>query len=379
MYVDVLRFVVFSPAAIIGGDEDIVLDYGMVPYQETYCLDPSNVEFPYKCCAWDYHGGKILSPIDAVIDPQRLTNRMISIGESHLNNARGTGTVIDKSAIDAQEGEEGILRNMNQSKPIIVDTRGKGVTNTVGSYGSNLDSRTDMIFNIGERMRVMAQNITGVNEMMTGTSGGGMKLKAVAQIQMDQGTLMQENFYYTLSDIFLQSFQGIAGQGKRIYCESKRRLSIIMGDEGAEEILLSKDYNLEDFRSYIRRVSPDMNDKQLANNMLIQLKAVGLLEEAEVANYFNRCTMDDMGRIMRESYKRRQMARMAMGKDQQEKAGMSVMQQQLMKEEMQHNQERMIQLGLSEEEKNRLLELEKTSLKSKNNLDKILLKHQLEK
>lgn len=379
MYVDILRYVVFSPQAIVGGNQgDIVMDFGIVPYQETYALDPSNVEFPYKCCCWDYHGGLILSPVDAIIDPQRLTNRMMSIAESHVNNARGTGTVIDKSSIDPQEGEEGILRNMNQSKPLIVDTRGRGVTNTVGTYGSNLNTGTELIFDIAERMRTVAQNISGVNEMMTGTLGAGQKLKSVAQMELQQGSLMQENFYYTLSNVLLQSYQSIAGVGKRIYCDSKRKLSMIMGDEGAQEILLTKDVNLEDFRAYVKRVIPDEQDKQMADQTLVQLRAAQIIEEHEFAQYYGRCTMEDVGRAIRDSFKRRQMARMAAEKERSKQQQIGVLQNKLTQETMDHQKEQAIALAQGENEKDRIHDLDKITLRNLGGLQKLKLKKELD-
>ena len=93
-----------------------MLEHGVMPYQEKYWFDPSNVEFPFKCFTWSYDKGEILSPLDDAINPQRFMNRVLSIAESHINNMRGTGTVIAKNAIDPRDGEETIQRNINKSK-----------------------------------------------------------------------------------------------------------------------------------------------------------------------------------------------------------------------------------------------------------------------
>ena len=363
MYVDTLRYCIFAPAVIVG--KDIILDSGKVPYQETYALDPSNVEFPYKCCAWDYHSGLVISPVDAVVDPQRLANRMLSIAESRINNSRGSGTVIDKSAVDPQGGEEEVLRNMNQSKPIFVDSRGIGVPQVVSTYGSTVGNDTDFIFGVAERMRGIIQNISGVNEMMTGTLGGSkQKLVGIAEKELAQGSLLQENFYATLSQVLIQTYQSIASSGKRIYADSKRRLSIIMGDQGAEEIIITKDMNLEDFRVFVKRASSDETNKETANALLMQLKGAGLLEEQEFANYFNRSDMDGVGEAIRESFKRRQMAAAKQQQIQMAQQEQMQTQQQLAMEQAQNQQQQQYLDEKSLDQDNKIHDLEKIHAKT---------------
>ena len=312
MYVDVLRYCIFTPAEIIGGGDDIVFEYGKLPYQETSNLEPSSVQFPYKACAWDIHNGLILSPVDAVIDPQRLANRMLSIAESRINNARGSGTIVDKSAVDPQGGEEEVLRNININKPVFVDSRGRGVQNVVGTYGSNIGGDTEFVYELAERMRGIMQNISGVNESMTGTSGEKNKLVGTVRSEIAQGTLLQENFYYTISEVLLQTYQGIASQGKRIYADSKRRLSIILGDDGAEEIIITKDMNLEDFRVFIKRAMPDEAQKEAANDTLIEMRQAGMVDEEQFAKYYGRATTEDIGKAVRDTYKAKQLVEMKM-------------------------------------------------------------------
>ena len=63
IYVDVMRFCIIIPKEeIANGSDDIVLDYGIMPYQEKNLYDPANVKFPYKCYTWVYDRGEILSP-----------------------------------------------------------------------------------------------------------------------------------------------------------------------------------------------------------------------------------------------------------------------------------------------------------------------------
>ena len=129
-------------------------------------------EFPYKAYTWAYDKGEILSPLDDAIQPQRFINRLLSVAESHINNSRGTGSVIAKDAVDPRDGEESIVRSINTSKPIFVDTTRTGsVQNSVGQYGSNLGQGTMALFNVIKEMQVAMQDVTGINEAMTGTQG----------------------------------------------------------------------------------------------------------------------------------------------------------------------------------------------------------------
>jgi hypothetical protein len=203
IYVDVLRYCIFVPREEVGTEsDDVVLESGVVPYQEKYAFDPSNVDFPYKVYTWSYDKGEVMSPIDDAINPQRFINRLKSIAESQINNARGSGSVIAKDAVDPRDGEENVVRSMNKSKPIFVDTTRTGsVQNTIGQYGGGIDQGVMGIFGIIRETHASIQNTTGINEAMTGTSGGGDALVGVLQSQIDRGSLVQEPFYWALTSI----------------------------------------------------------------------------------------------------------------------------------------------------------------------------------
>lgn len=301
IYVDTLRYAIFIPKEEVSSSEDIILEWGEAPYQETYKLDPSNVQFPYKCYTWIYDKGDILSPIDDAINPQRYINRLLSVAESHISNLRGSGTVIDKNAVDPRDGEEAIIRNLNTSKPIFVDTTRTGsVQNAVGTYGANLSAGTNGLFQVVREMQVGMQDVTGINEAMTGTQGGSDSLVGVLQSQIQRGSLIQEPFYYALTTILKQAYQHIATVGKRVYADSPRKLSIISGDKGAEIINITKDLMLEDFRVFIERTAPEETEIEQANTLMFTLLEAQLLDAGRVAHLFGRGTMDNVADAMRE-------------------------------------------------------------------------------
>ena len=343
IYVDVLRYCVFIPKEEVGtmaeSSGDIVLEFGEVPYQETYRFDPSNVQFPFKAYAWAYDKGEILTPLDDAIDPQRFINRLLSVAESHINNARGTGSVIAKNAVDPRDGEEGIVRAINKSKPVFVDTTRTGsVQNSIGQYNSNMGADTMQLFNVMQQMQVGIQDVTGVNEAMTGSQGTSDALVGVVQSQIQRGTLIQEPFYYALTSIMKQAYNHMATVGKKIHVDNPRRLAMILGDEGSERIVISKDMLMEDFRVFVERSMPEANQIQGGNELIFTLVQMQMLKPESAVDLFNRATPQDIARRMRQD-----MAIQTVAQDQvagqqvaqQEALGQMMMQQQQQAQEAQ--------------------------------------------
>ena len=308
LYIDVLRYCIFIPREAIGSEkinEDILLDWGVVPYQETSLTNPSGVDYPYKTYCWGYHNGEVLSPVDDIIQPQRFVNRLLSVMESQVNNSRGSGTVLDKDMIDPQDGEEGILRSMNTSKPVFVNAKGN-LNNSIGSYDSTIGSGTMNLINIADQMRASLQRITGVNEQMQGTTGGQRELVGVTQLAIQRGTLIQEPVYFALSKVLLQSYNAMVTQGKRLYADNKRKLSIMVGDQGAQDIILTDDMKIEDFRVFIKRTTSEDEQKLAANELLLQLMTAGIIDSATFSSNFNRVDLDGVARALRDLEKQKQ-------------------------------------------------------------------------
>lgn len=301
IYVDILRYCIFIPKEEVASRDDIVLEWGVLPYQEKYKLDPSNVCYPYKCYTWAYDRGEILSPIDDAIDPQRMVNRLISVAESHIASATGSGPIISKDAVDENLGEAGTIAAMNQSKPLTVDTQRTGsVANSVGRYGSSIDSGTVAMFNFVQEFQRGIEETTGVNSAMTGTQGGPGVLKGVIQQQIQQGSLVQEPFYWALTRILKQAYKHIGNVGKRIYADNPRRLAIITGDGGAQQIVITKEQRNEDFRIFFERTEGKASAINNANALIMTLLQTGLIDSKHAANLFNRADADMVADAMRQ-------------------------------------------------------------------------------
>lgn len=314
LFVDTLRTCHFIPSEIMASSSsmssdkiaDIVLEYGLAPYQETETLDSNSVHFPYKCYCWGYVDGEVLSPIDDAINPQRFINRILSVAENQINNAGGSGFAYDKSAVDPNGGESEIMRNINQSKPVGFNAKGRGIQNIVTHYDNSIKQGTMVMFNIIEATKAYMQDVTGVNEALKGESTGSDQLVGVTQLMIQRGSLMQEPFYNAIANILGQAHQAMATVGKRIYADNERNLAIATGDEGLQIIKITKEMKLEDFRCFVKRENSDEMLVNAGNQMLLQFLQLGIIDQKRFANLFGRSTPDEIATAVRENAKEKE-------------------------------------------------------------------------
>jgi len=308
IWVDTIRYCIYTPSSFAGSstsNDDIIYEYGEYPYISSDYYGPSNVEesWPLKVSTWQYEAGEILAPVDSLIDPQRLMNRLLSAGESQINNSRGSGTIIDGDMIDPKNGgEEDVLRKMNLSQPIILKARGQ-VNNAVGSYDTTIRQGTMSIFNIVNTIKGISESSIGGGEALTGGGGAYRATGAVYELSINQGTLMQEPLYRCIADTMNQCYQSICSRGKRIYIENESHLESFVGHEGLEIIRLTKDYELEDFRSFISRGKSAVEESTEGNELLFSLLGAGLIDQRVFAKMFNNSNAQDVARALRQHQK----------------------------------------------------------------------------
>ena len=376
IYVDILRYCIMIPQEEIGYG-DIVLEYGIMPYQEKNLYDPANVRFPYKCYTWVYDRGEVLTPLDDVIDPQRFLNRTISVIESQMANMRGSGTVISKSAVDDRDGEADINRNINSSKPIFVDTDRVGsVQNAIGTYGTNIGSGTLQMFQVIQAVQQSIQDVTGVNEAMTGTQGGGDMLVGVVEAQIQRGSLVQEPFYWALTSILRQAYEHMATVGKAIYYDNPRKLAMMVGDEGLSRIMITKDHLLQDYRIFIKRSETPEQGINAANQLLFTLLQSGMIDQLMFANLFNRATPELVADSLRKFQKDKLMAQQQADKAANEGAAAGMAAQAGMVDQLQQAQSQQDQKQLEMQDLAHQQEMEKIAMKEGSKTERDIIKMQ---
>jgi hypothetical protein len=315
-YPTVTRYCRFVPReyVITKDHQDIVLEWGVLEYSDFDYMNPHYTPFSYKVATFAYYDGEISSPIDDAIDPQRMVNRINSMAESMINNSRGAGLIYDGDGLDAEEGEEGMLRNINLNKPVKLNAGGN-LNNMVAKYDMTASPSINILYNAASAYREAIKVNSGINEAMTGTMGGKRELVGVANAMIERGSLMQEDFYYALGLMMEQMFQSMAQRGKCIYVDNDYLIHYAVGERYTGALKLSKEYLNEYFRIFVKRTTPESDQQQNANNIALQFFQLGLLDDEHLAEVFNRGNVDDVVSKMREyvvglAYAKRQAADM---------------------------------------------------------------------
>jgi hypothetical protein len=306
MVCDVIRYCVFifeSREDNSATDMPIVLESGIMPYQETSSLDPSNARFPYAVQTFELYNGLVVSPLDAMIDPQRMINRFWSAQEAQINRATPPVTVIDKNIVDPEEGEEGLRRNIRNGDPVLVNGK-YGVNNSVMQLsGTRLDGFQYLSESISQ-VKSAALAITGVNEQMLGT--GSLELVRNTQAMINRGTLIQEDFYFSIADVMKQIYQSIVSRGRKIYADSPHVLINAVGEDGADRIMFTRDDCLEDYRVDLQRSLPEPDLIEQGNALMMQLLQMGMLDTNTISKMLNMATPAEVYSASRRFLKLRQ-------------------------------------------------------------------------
>lgn len=306
LVLDVLRYCAFIPAQYVANNQgsdsktsDIVLEFGMVDYQDTDYIDISNVKFPFKAHIWGYVDGEVFSPVDDAINPQRFINRIMSVFEAQVNNSGGTNVIIDEDAL-IEDDADSTYTDIADGRPISVRTKGRGVPNAVGYYDATVKAGTLKMLDIIPALKGMVQDTTGVNEALKGESTGSDQLVGVTELLIQRGSLMQEPFYDGIASIFLEMYQDVISVGKRYYIDNERELAIATGDDGVEVLKLSEDFKAEDFRAFINRDNDESMLQSQANQMLSTFMEAQLIDQDIFVNLYGRSNPDQVMKKLRD-------------------------------------------------------------------------------
>jgi hypothetical protein len=343
IYPDVIRYVRFVPYQAAPDQSpqdrkpDLVLEYGVMPYQEANNEKYNTVPFPYKTYCWSYINGEVRSPLEDAIDSQRFVNRVLSVVDEQIRNTGGSGPIVDSSVFLTTEEEMDAKRDMQHGRPVSIDARGRGIQNVVGQYDMNPKNGLMNMFNILEAIKGLTQYTIGTNEAMQGQSMGQDQLVGVTELMIQRGSLLQEPFYNAVTKIFMQAYQSMAVRGKKIYIDNPNDLTIAVGDAAAKVISLSKDMEIEDFRVSVKRANAQEELHRAADAMLLQLLQLGLIDQRHFGNLFGRSTPDQVAAAIREYSKERQvMAKMQMQQQQAQSQQQMALFQQMNQQQQQN-------------------------------------------
>lgn len=321
---------------------DTVLEWGLVPYQENQLNDYNYALSPIKNYAWSYINGEVISPIKDAISPQRFINRTLSVLDQQVRNSGGTGPIIDTFGMMEQDQERQVVQDMAGSKPVMIDLKGRGVQNTVGTYDTTVKAGSLGMFNLIEGMGQILQEGAGTNDALQGQTenSNGKQAVGFTQLMIQRGSLVQEPFYYAIEMVMLQLYQAIGSRGKRIYIDSEETLVKAVGDDNARAIQLSEDMRLEEFRVFIKRDNSPELLIAAGDELLNFLSERQKIDDTLYADLLGRSTPTQIANAMRSFVKvRMEMSRMQGEEDKkkeaaQEQMAIGLMQKQDQKEEM---------------------------------------------
>jgi hypothetical protein len=332
-YTDQWRFVEFVPREYLGrmvnstnkdDVKDLVLDYGVMEYQEPSVYTPFNMETPYKVGFYIYTDGYVYSPLDIAINPQRVANRMISVVENMFNNAHGSGTILPEESVNKSNYTAAeMLRRMKRNEPLILPVAMFGGTqNAVGSYDSNIGAGARNLIDTAGMFLQSIEKMTGVNEAMKGQMERPDQLVGTMQLMIQKGTVVTERFYTAIRELFRQCYQAAATSGRRFYINEKPQLVCIVGDKEADVIELSRDMMLERYRVSVDLTADEQTERQFVDMMLMQFLQIGLIDKGRFSQLMGRGNADDMYYALREHTKELLEAEAQAAQMQQEQAEM---------------------------------------------------------
>jgi hypothetical protein len=309
LYVDLWRYCNFIPLEIVTANpndrsaKDIVLECGMLPYQEPDLYRPTNMLPPYKVGTWSYLNGIVLSPVDVVINPQRMINRFLSVMENQINNSGGAGVVYDNDLISGTPEDE-IRSKIARGEAIGVNAKGRGVQNIFGRYDSTPKESIVAFSNLIDSFKMGIEQVTGVNEGVKGESNNPDQLVGVMQLMIQRGSIIQEPFYKAIMDVYRGCYQSIATSGKRYYIDNDVELMDAVGEDSANILKLSKDMRNESMRVTLVRSIDSANERLSVDSTLMSFLQFGLLDQPTVSKLYGRATMEEALLEMREFQKR---------------------------------------------------------------------------
>ncbi len=333
-FCDIIRHCEFIPKEIGNLSKDVLISYGVDEYAYRDVDKPAECRFPYYIDTYEYYQGIIVSPIDSVIDPQRMMNRFLSMAEADMNTAPAAHTVVDKNLFVEEGAEEEFRRAHARGGVATVDARGISLPNAVFEGGGeksvvNVKMKLDVV----EMVRQMVGNVTGFNDTMQGLGSGERVLKSVQQSMLDQGALGHEDFFAGQAEMWTKVYEDIAGPVRMMYADYGHELTRLVNHRAVEVLQFTKDQSRMKLHLELNRVKNDDISIQSNNALLLQLKQMDLISEEGFGKCFNRSELDEVVYWMRvysgEKREAKQQAEQQQGAQQQDAKNMMLQNQQL--------------------------------------------------
>lgn len=345
------RFIDFVPWEYIGqveskGDDklrkmadeaglaDVILDYGVYKLQEYNPYDTAFSRSPIKAVAFALADNQIVTPVQAVLDPNRFANRIMSSVEGMINQSGTKFSVHDADVLAIDEDEVDAYKRKGKSLP--VHAKGMGVQNVFASFDESPGPAAYNYMQLLASIQDMVRTVTGVHAPLTGEQTKD-QLVGVTEILVQRGALMQEPFYFAHNSLTTQKARFNATAGKSFYEQRPDVLMDMVSEDHFLAIIMSRGFEMERFNAKVDRDNPERTRQQAANRWLDLLIQMGLVDKMSYAKLYNNSSIEDISKAIQVYTAELQQAENEAQRQQvaqQMQAGVTALQQQAEAEEM---------------------------------------------
>ena len=300
---------------------DLVLGGGKCKLQELFPDDTYGKGSPIKFSTWTYLAGNPIAPITAARSPQRVMNQLTTDLMYRLRKAGGQSTAIDTDAMaESTMDEQSIYMALKEGDPI--NLKGAivgGLQNAVANIDTSPGVGFYNMFTLIPQIKDMLEQSVSVFAGNFGQPGPANQLVGTMQLQLQQAGVQQQAFYKAVAMLFKQQHQYNAQAGKQFYAERPWALRQMVGDRGAQAILLSKDAQYEQFRIEVILTPNAQEMMALVDGQLIpQRMQLGQLGPEEAAQLYGRSFPADVDAACRAYTKKQALAAQMQAEQQQQ-------------------------------------------------------------
>lgn len=283
----------------LGRMPDLVLDYGMYPLQEYDPFDPVRARFPIKATTYAVAGGEIISPIQAIMEPNRFINRILSAIESQANMSGGKALGVDMDMVDPALTEEDVALRAKQGRVIPFHANGRGIGNSMQSHDDSIGSGAYAMLQIVNSVQDLIRTVSGVNASFAGEAQKN-QLVGVTDVLIQRGALMMEPVHDAFADLKLQKYRCMATAGKEFYLQRPSMLMDMVTEADMIPLVQSRWFAMERFNATVLRDNPDQSKRKSANAWLDILIQQGLIDKVRYADLYNRSYVDEVAAGVRQ-------------------------------------------------------------------------------
>jgi hypothetical protein len=299
--VEVIRYCVLVPreyilSAEVGKNDrgDWVLESGEYPLQEEDWFDTSITRFPIKLSAWCNSGGRVIAPLSDAVSSQRLLNQVLVTFSGLLAMTGGSGSVISSRGLDPNYPEDKVHMGMKDGETIILDDKGRGISNVIGRYDNTPQQGLYNLLQIVPFLSNSTKEMTSSTDAIRGQQQGADQAVGVTKMMIDRGIIMQQPILYSISMLYKQMYEFDAQAGKKFYATNPAKLEEIVGMDEVAAILATPDALLERVRVHIKMDSDHMSLVEAGNQQIFALLQMQQLDGLAASEMWGRSTPDQV-------------------------------------------------------------------------------------